>query len=254
MKNLIIFVFLVIITEVPTTVKSGIITYKLKLTEDVFPESKIKSTENPRVRQYMQNFNYNNSVYLNKYEYALKFTESESLFYTSSSPTELDDSSLNQVELISESDKRFYTNSTDGQIIEEKEVFDYKFRIFSSNSKWKWKLKNESKKISGYQCFKATTTLITKNAKGTFNKEIVAWYAPELPFNFGPKDYSGLPGLILELTVGKRLYYVEKIKFNPKKKVKIEKPNKGKIVTYKELDSLMIVLRDKVYSNARNKN
>ena len=185
MKNLLIFIFLVLAVEVPTSVKSGIITYKLKLIEDVFPNSKIKSTENPRVRQYMQNFNYNNSVYLNKYEYSLKFTESESLFYTSSSPTELDNSSLSQVEIISESDKKFYTNSIDNQIIEEKEVFDHTFRIFSSNNKWKWELKNESKKINGYQCFKATTTFTMKNPKGTFNKEVVAWYAPELPFNFG---------------------------------------------------------------------
>lgn len=56
----------------------------------------------------------------------------------------------------------------------------------------KWELIDESKKISSYQAFKATTTFRGRN--------YIAWYTPEIKVNAGPWKFQGLPGLILEVT------------------------------------------------------
>ncbi|RFN58868.1 GLPGLI family protein [Marixanthomonas ophiurae] len=64
--------------------------------------------------------------------------------------------------------------------------------------KYNWILYNEAKKLKGYKCKKATTT-VRKEGR---NFNIVAWYTDEIPVSDGPKDYTGLPGLILQLYVG----------------------------------------------------
>jgi Protein of unknown function (Porph_ging). len=58
----------------------------------------------------------------------------------------------------------------------------------------KWELKQETKKIGGFLCYKA----VLRNPKTSkINLEI--WYAPEIPYSYGIMNYYGLPGLILEL-------------------------------------------------------
>ncbi len=54
-----------------------------------------------------------------------------------------------------------------------------------------WNLQKETKKISSYNCQKATTFY-----KGRLWN---AWFTNELPFQDGPYIFKGLPGLIVEL-------------------------------------------------------
>lgn len=55
----------------------------------------------------------------------------------------------------------------------------------------KWNLLNETKTILGYRC---------RNAEIKFgNREWIAWYSEDLPFQDGPYKFYGLPGLILEI-------------------------------------------------------
>ncbi|MFV8359167.1 GLPGLI family protein [Flavobacterium sp. LS1P3] len=55
--------------------------------------------------------------------------------------------------------------------------------------KWDWKITNETKKILGFKCKKATS-----NAFGYF---FIAWFTEEIAINAGPEKFDGLPGLIL---------------------------------------------------------
>ena len=108
--------------------------------------------------------------------------------------------------------------------------------IESQPSKIKWVLSQETKFIKSYKCYKATTSITNKNFSGIYTFEIIAWYAPEISVPFGPKQFFGLPGLILELKDTHNTFYVDKIELFPKEKPAI-KPFKGKIITeekYKE--------------------
>ncbi len=54
----------------------------------------------------------------------------------------------------------------------------------------KWVVGNESKKIAGYNCIKATTSYRGRKWN--------AWFAPDIAVPFGPWKLHGLPGIILE--------------------------------------------------------
>lgn len=114
--------------------------------------------------------------------------------------------------------------------------------IISSEFK-EWKLTQETKIISGYTCYKAIRTINGRKA----NKDIFAWYTPEIPVNFGPKGEAGLPGLILELVLGSITFRATKIKLNPKKKIVIQKLEEGIKVTEKEFKILVSKTADKVF-------
>lgn len=72
-----------------------------------------------------------------------------------------------------------------------------------------WKITSETKKIDKYDCYKAQYIHTYTGVSGKLiNREITAWFAPELPYSFGPGKYFGLPGLILELDDGKGTVYL----------------------------------------------
>ncbi|MCK6607605.1 MAG: GLPGLI family protein [Flavobacterium sp.] len=101
-----------------------------------------------------------------------------------------------------------------------------------------WELENETKQIGSYLCYKATSEQIVVNPKTTFKHPIVAWYCPSIPFNVGPKGYSGLPGLILELQVRNITWGATKIELSKENKI-IEKPKKGKLITEEEFKKII---------------
>lgn len=99
-----------------------------------------------------------------------------------------------------------------------------------------WEITKESKKIDNYICYKAICKEQIINRLGEEKtREIVAWFTPELPYSYGPLEYNGLPGLILELEkLGSKLV-AKKITIDNDKTIEIEKP-KGKIITEEEYE------------------
>ncbi|MGY6560115.1 MAG: GLPGLI family protein [Nitritalea sp.] len=62
-----------------------------------------------------------------------------------------------------------------------------------------WQLTKETKEILGYSCQKA----ILPNEFGFTDQDsgdIIAWFTPEIEAPLGPNRYTGLPGLILEIS------------------------------------------------------
>lgn len=75
-----------------------------------------------------------------------------------------------------------------------------------------WRIHDEYKNILGFKCQRATTTYSLPNG---IDREVVAWFANNIPVQTGPYKLLGLPGLILEIdTPTKRKIYAKNIKFN----------------------------------------
>ena len=98
-----------------------------------------------------------------------------------------------------------------------------------------WEITSENKIIGGIVCYKATRQLeyLGRDNKIKSNN-IVAWFAPSLPYSYGPKDFYGLPGLIVQLTENKATYLASTIELNDIE-ISIDFP-KGKTVSKEEFD------------------
>ena len=151
-----------------------------------------------------------------------------------------------------------YKNVKEKIEISEEDFFGKEFLIQDSLPKWDWKLESETKKIGNYTCYKAVAIIPVSaeslkeyeeekkksaESKTKFfevnepkEKVITVWYTPEIPVSQGPDHYWGLPGLILEVNDGMKMALCSKITINPKEKVEIKKPKKGKKVTRKEFE------------------
>lgn len=57
--------------------------------------------------------------------------------------------------------------------------------------KWEWQFTEETKKINGFICKKATST--------AYGYNFTAWYTEDVAINAGPEKFDGLPGLIIYL-------------------------------------------------------
>lgn len=105
------------------------------------------------------------------------------------------------------------------------------------NNKVTWEIKNETKAIQGFTCYKA-------QGKLSNNEIVTAWFTPELPFKVGPNEAVNLPGLVLELNYFKYNLVARKIKFeiNESKLNKIIKTN-GLHVSEEEFNAIVMKIR-----------
>ena len=107
--------------------------------------------------------------------------------------------------------------------------------IKNTNTILKWEVTADSKTISNYKCYRAVLEIPFVNSKGQSGiQKITAWFAPSLPYSFGPKDFHGLPGLILELNDIRSTFLVTKISLDDKE-LTIDFP-KGKTVTKEDYE------------------
>ncbi|MEY4963478.1 MAG: hypothetical protein RLZZ323_797 [Bacteroidota bacterium] len=166
----------------------------------------------------------------------------------------------------------FYKNVKEKTYVVDKEFMSKEFLVKDSLTNLKWKMEAETRVIGGYTCYKATAVKEasktdfrnfrpkkeeqpkkesdnTTEAKKTnfmdaieIPKEIIitAWYTPEIPVNQGPEGYWGLPGLILEVSDGRTTILCSKVVLNSNDKVEIKAVTKGKVVSQKEYDEIVI--------------
>ncbi len=128
-----------------------------------------------------------------------------------------------------------YTNIVKKDILEKNDHFG-DFLINHENLQWE--ISDETKKIGGFTCNKATATLEEKGGNGIFTKKVEAWFTPEIPAPFGPYYYNGLPGLVIEVTDNRGVNYsLTDLTLNPEDMSPIKRPA-GKIITVDELSEM----------------
>lgn len=134
----------------------------------------------------------------------------------------------------------FYKNIEDEELIREIEENGKTYLITLDYNKYNWKLVKESKEILGFTCYKAIGTYTEYHpfAQKDITYEHIVWYAPEIPLPFGPGEYTGVPGLILEAVDGSFYMIAEDIEFYKKEK-KIKKPIKGIEITESDFNQLI---------------
>ncbi|MEL7122487.1 MAG: GLPGLI family protein [Bacteroidota bacterium] len=82
----------------------------------------------------------------------------------------------------------------------------HRVKCLMTSLQLKWNLENETKKISGLNCLKATTTY--------GGRDYIAWYTTEIPITDGPYVFNGLPGLIIKVVDSQKWYKFELISMN----------------------------------------
>lgn len=148
--------------------------------------------------------------------------------------------SENIIVVMNPAGKHLYKNIKENYFVEEVSFLNRQFRIKDSLPNYEWKLEKDTKEILQYEVRKAVSVVDTA-------KIITAWYAPKLAFKDGPKNFWGLPGLILEVEISStkakditRIKVVEMIELDDKNKTfNISQPKKGKFLSREEFRTLM---------------
>lgn len=202
---------------------SGLISYKILL--PVPEAAKIKGGE-------VKNTFENASAKAEKLIFSLEFNPTESHFYCNNIMT--DDSEMEKditkMTLIMLGNINYYYDSKKNSGINVNALKG--IAIKDENHTKDWKISSESKTIDNYLCYKAECIeKYTRDGK-EMTVVVTAWFAPTLPYSFGPLGYNGLPGLILELNKFNRTAFVSNIKLT-NEPIVIKFPN-GKTVTSEE--------------------
>jgi GLPGLI family protein len=171
----------------------------------------------------------------------LLFSESESIF--KNLPEEEDirehagesDNGNRIVMRFGGSDDETYKNYETGKSIEQRELGPKKYIIEDSLKKLSWKLDDagSTKMIKNYTCRKA----LCKSPQGL---DVVAWYSDEINCPSGPDIYGGLPGMILEVSIGDGEIVFTPIEItNSTDKKLVKAPVSGKKISRKEFQKMI---------------
>lgn len=95
-------------------------------------------------------------------------------------------------------DHKYYYYHTEGILYIEKKAFGKKTHL-KDDKTIEWEILPDQTVINGLVCRKATGTFKTE---GWDDSKAEVWFAPDLPFPFGPVATYGLPGVILKYQKG----------------------------------------------------
>jgi GLPGLI family protein len=182
--------------------------------------------------------------------FILNFNKTESVYQQEQKLEELGSDNGN---FGSDIEGELYKNIQTKRYLKTEEFANKNYLISDSLKNYNWELKQETKKIGDYTCYKAVSILkVTKkeleeyetekekqsNNKTSFfdlekpeDKITTVWYNPEIPVSQGPNKYWGLPGLIMEVNQKNLILLCTKVILNPKDKKIIKAPKKGKVIS-----------------------
>lgn len=248
--TLLIVSFLIFTTISFSQIHSGEVIYKIKERDSILQQV----LDSPEISSDVHALEYTKSLfsdvrrsfpYLN---YRLSFTTQEALFQVATTYMAGDAGmDINKSLNMTNSNGIFYTNIVENMRLHERNYLDKDWLIKDKADVVEWEITNETKQIQGYTCYKAVADGPSDEIAWS---EVIAWFAPDIPFQFGPLDYVGLPGLILELDYGFYTFYADKIDFS-NQRIEIKRPTKGKLLNRKEYDKQIKEMTDRLKGGSR---
>jgi len=192
-------------------------------------------------------------------EYTLEFNKNESIYKEVENldkPNNMGSGGMVMVVAGSGDGDLLYKNISENRFANQSDLFGKIFLIQDELDQPEWKLEKDTKNIGEYTCLKATfkrMVRISSQMTMTINADeeaeesepeeeeqtVTAWYTLQIPVKHGPGNYSGLPGLILEVNAGGETILCSKIVLNPKEGVDIKEPTKGKVVSQEKFETIM---------------
>ncbi|WP_396179182.1 GLPGLI family protein [Flavobacterium sp.] len=228
MRKILIFNFFVLCNALSfAQSKSGIVEYEIAAVDVPFKEG---NSQNDMVKSLIE------MAKTQKYE--LKFNSNFSSFMQVESLDngQYDENLLRSAKSVYATLDSYFIDGTKKELITKT---DDNILVKSDAIASGWKISTETKMIDTYLCYKATYTseFVARNNK-IKTKTITAWFAPSLPFPYGPIEFHGLPGLILELNKDYTTYLAKKIVF-VNQELKTDFP-KGKTITKDEYEKVIL--------------
>lgn len=232
---------------------------------------KISAENNPGMDENMQEEIRKRMQKMNQKTYVLEFNKYNST-YTQKVSLDAPKTSIGKISPIMMSfggtgnSSIYYKNIQEKRFVNQTEIMGKRFLVKDKLPEHPWKLSSETKHIGNYTCYKATYSKEVENKNITFKdgdsvesikKETIvttAWYTPQIPVSNGPGTYQGLPGLILEINDGKKVFVCTEIILNSSEKTNIMEPTKGKIVSQNKFIKIQIEKSDELMEKFKGRN
>src|SRR5579859_4229090 len=149
-----------------------------------------------------------------------------------------DNSDNNKLWDLPAEENNIYSDLDNGRSISQKKVFEQLFLVQDSTRNIRWKLTDETRKIAGFSCRRANAIIMD-------SIYVVAFYTDEIISSGGPESFTGLPGMILGISLPHQhvSWFATKVQHVPVSEADLAPPQKGKkvdnVALHKSLESLM---------------
>ncbi|MDB5158558.1 MAG: hypothetical protein JWR50_3265 [Mucilaginibacter sp.] len=166
----------------------------------------------------------------------LTFGDNKTLFTPAPTP---EDAAIRNFP-IAEQHNLIYTDQNTATTISQKKAFEETFVVKDSVSKIKWKITGETREILGYNCRRANGLILD-------SVYVVAFYTDQIAVVGGPESFTGLPGMILQVSLPHEnlSWLATKVTDITIPDATLVPPKKGKAVTGKEfIKTLKDALKD----------
>jgi GLPGLI family protein len=123
-------------------------------------------------------------------------------------------------------DNIVYADLDNAKAISQKNVFEQAFLVQDSLRQIRWKLTDETRNIAGFNCRRANAIIMD-------SIYVVAFYTDEILTGSGPESFTGLPGMILGVSLPHQhiSWFATKVEATPVTESQVTPPTKGKKVS-----------------------
>lgn len=175
---------------------------KYKITYQIISKQDLTLTKGKK------NALYNSSIEMMKsLKYELYFDEKESIFFMKPILIAPEDQMAFQMGSIlagGQKDEIWHVDYLNRKCHKITEFHNKKYLIELKYPFFEWIIdRSKEKIISGYKCHKATAKITSYSVlkKANINESYEVWFTDKIPSSYGPMNYYGLPGLVLDVVL-----------------------------------------------------